>query len=140
MSYSTDPEKDADRHYGPIYAAQERMEKAREQAEEDFLEACCKCDANALATFAPKAPDYRGSLFNAWPGLMDRAPRPMRYQTLAEVMRDVMDDPPTELMQILLNLVFGDEPEDVTAWRAQKFICSLAVEFAKQNVEVDYGE
>lgn len=137
MSYSTDPVKDADRHYGPIYAAQERMEEAREMAAGEFQDACRKCDANALATFAPMVPDYAkyGSMF-AIKGLQT----PRRYQTLAEVMRDTSKGIHTELMQILLNLVYGDEPKDVTACRAEHFLEDLYRKYAVETVERDYGE
>ncbi len=136
MSYSTDPVKDADRHYGPIYAAQERMEKAREMAAEDFLAACSKCDANALATFAPMVPDYTDCINNKFVVY----PLPKRYQTLAEVMRDTSEGIQMELMQILLNLVYGDEEKDITILWARFFIEKLADKYAEENTEVDYGE
>lgn len=73
------------------------------QTREAFAEACRKCDANALATWAPTVSD--------WAKKSKDEPHASRVPLFHEVMAEALDfsDGPqmSELMQLLLNVAHG---------------------------------
>ena len=91
---------------------------------QDFLIACRKCDANALATWAPKV----------------RVVGRMECQDLHEVMAEALDynapDAPcmSEAMQLLLNAAFGKDPSEKHQVHARALIERMAVNFARFNI------
>lgn len=131
MSYSTDPALDASRHYDALYARQDLEDRARADMADDFLRACRRGDANALATWAPKCTDYTGQPYL----IGGKQVRPQRYQTVAEVMADTLDftggPASVELYQLLLNAAAG---ADVQA-QVNELLGRMAVVFAKFNAE-----
>lgn len=78
----------------------ERQAERDAQTREAFATACLKCDANALATWAPTVSDWN----------IDQ-PHARRTPLLYEVMSEALDfsDGPqmSELMQLLLNVAHG---------------------------------
>ena len=98
---------------------------------DDFLRACRRGDANALATWAPKCTDYTGPPYL----IGGKQVRPQRYQTFSEVMSESLDytDGPAliEAMQLVLNAAAG---WDVKA-QATDLLKRMADKFAEMNVE-----
>lgn len=131
MSYSTSPVVDASRHYEPIYEAQDQQDRAEQAMEADFLRACRKGDANALADWAPSVVDYKGAPY----AVGGKKVRPMRVQTLAEVLRDAMDysDGPAieEALQLVLNAANGTDVQALATGLLER----MARKFAQMNVD-----
>lgn len=131
---NTDPVAAAAAHYEPRFAAAQAHATALEQATDDFLMACRRCDANALATFAPLIKDYEASRKLQ---SVD-AHMPMRYESLTEVMQCALDysngPSMTELMQLLLNVAYG---ADLAAQRplAHNLLQRMASKWASMNTE-----
>ena len=132
MSYSTDPVQDADRHYGALHAQQDAQEHAESQAADDFMAACRKCDANAVAAFAGQTTDWNAARLSGFLG----TPRPMRKQPLSEVMADALDDSSRcELMQLVLNVAFGNDLVNQPP-QARALLSRMATAWASENVAV----
>lgn len=135
MSYSTDPVADAARHFGALQAAQDLQQQAEASAIEDFITACQKLDANAIADFAPKTVDW--DISKRQPRAAG-APMPMRKQTLAEVLEESLDygsgPSKTELMQLALSLAFSSECHANQSQRARQLLVSMADAWARHNV------
>jgi hypothetical protein len=133
MNYSTDPVADAAAYYEPRYGADEAQAKAERQAGDAFMAECGRCDANALADFAPMVRDWTFKVAS-----IDKAPK--RVQTLAEVMQESLDYPSgpcmEELMQLLLNVAYGCEVANAPA-QARRLIERMASTWASQNVTVE---
>ena len=133
MTYSTDPVADASAYYEPRYAADEAQAKAEREADDAFMAACGRCDANALALFAPMVRDWTFKVAS-----VDKAPK--RVQTLTEVMQESLDYPSgpsmTEAMQLLLNVAYGADLVNAPA-QARRLIERMASTWAAQNVEVE---
>lgn len=115
----------------PDYSYTERMERAEAAMADDFLRACRRGDANALATWAPKCTDYTGQ-----PYLIGGTQvRPQRMQTVAEVMADTLDftggPASVELHQLLLNAAAGAPVKEL----AENLLKRMADKFAEMNVE-----
>ena len=131
MTYSTDPALDASRHYDALYARQDLEDRARADMADDFLRACRRGDANALATWAPKCTDYTGQPYL----IGGKQVRPQRYQTVAEVMADTLDftggPASVELHQLLLNAAAGTPVKEL----AENLLKRMADKFAEMNVE-----
>ena len=114
-----DPVLDAERHYAEQDAVNEAQIKCEQLLAQDFLSACRKCDANALATWSPKVGG--------------------RYQDLHESMVDALDynepDAPrmSEAMQLLLNVAFGKDPAEKHQVHARALIERMADSFAQFN-------
>ena len=119
------------RRYSDMLDADERRSRAEFEMAADFLRACGKADANAVATWAPQITDWKGPLYLAG----DKYVHPKRHQTLAECMGESLDytDGPAsiELYQLLLNAAAG---ADVQA-QANELLGRMAVVFAKFNAE-----
>ena len=119
-----DPVVDAERHYAELDAVNEAQIKREQILSQDFLSACRKCDANALATWAPKV----------------RVAGRMECQDLHEVMAEALDynapDAPcmSEAMQLLLNAAFGKDPSEKHQVHARALIERMAVNFARFNI------
>lgn len=119
----SDPVADAERHYTELDAANDAQIKCEQLLAQDFLSACRKCDANALATWAPKV----------------RVVGCMECQDLHEVMADAMDynapDAPrmSEAMQLLLNVAYGKDPAEKHKVHARALIERMAEHFARFN-------
>ncbi len=133
--YSTDPVADAAAYYEPRFAAADMQAKAEQAAGAALMAACRSGNVNALATFAPMVKD-----FEAARKLQDvKAPVPMRYQTLSEVMQDALDYTHgpcmSEAMQLLLNLAYGNNLEN-TQHQAQLLIERIKEAFVQYNVEI----
>lgn len=133
MTYSTNPVADAAAYYEPRYAADESQNKAEVQAAIDFMKACGKCDANALAGFAPMVRDWTQKCIS-----IDKAPK--RVQTLTEVMQESLDyqngPSMTEAMQLLLNVAFNADIVNQPA-QARALLGRMASTWAAQNVTVE---
>lgn len=133
MSYSTDPVADAAAYYEPRFAAAERQAKAEREADQAFMDACAAGDANAIATFAPMVRDWTLKVAS-----IDKAPK--RMQTLTEVMLESLDyksgPAMEELMQLLLNVAYGTDPEAAQD-QAKRLIERMATTWAAHNVTVE---
>jgi hypothetical protein len=133
MTYSTDPVADAAAYYEPRYAAADAQAKAERDADDAFMAACGRCDANALADFAPMVRDWTFKVAS-----IDKAPK--RVQTLTEVMQESLDYPSgpcmEELMQLLLNVAFNRDLVNQPA-RARDLVARMAGTWASQNVSVE---
>ena len=137
MNYTTDPVADASSYYESVYAQQDAQLRAELNAGFDFLRVCNKCDANALADFAPMVNDWDAS--KRQPRAVG-APMPKRVPTIAEVLEDSLDygkgPSKTELMQLLLNVAFG--PDLLTAQaQSMELLGRMAATWAKYNVDVE---
>ncbi len=114
----------------------DRKIRAEISAIQDFQKACNTGDANALVSFAPlvrdssASPDADGA-YVPWEN------RPLRSQTLAEVMTESLDyrDGPslTEALQLLLNASNGANVQE----QARGLIDRMATTWAKFNTEVE---
>lgn len=111
MSYSSNPVLDAMRHCDALYEASDAKVEAEADMAGDFLKACQKVDANALAPWAVTVPDdvARKALGLDW----SAKNLPQRQQALHEVMVESLDYPdgPTmsEAMQLLLNVAYSSD-------------------------------
>lgn len=136
MTYSTDPVADAAAYYEPLYAAAEAQAKAERDMADDFLAACRKCDANALAAFAPMVNDWDAATRQPRAAV---APMPKRVQTLAEVLEESLDygsgPSKTELMQLLLNVAYSADLVNAPT-QARALLSRMADTFATNNVGV----
>lgn len=109
MSYSSNPVLDAMRHYDALYEASDAQIESEADLAGDFLKACKKVDANALAPWAGQVNDneQRMALGLDW----SAKNLPQRQQALHEVMVESLDYPdgPTmcEAMQLLLNVAYS---------------------------------
>jgi hypothetical protein len=133
MSYSTDPVQDAARYYSALYSADEAQAMAEAQATHEFLAACKKCDANAIAGFAGLTTDWDFPI-----GLHSvGTPRPKRSQPLHEVMADALDDSlRSELMQLVLNVAHGSDLVNTPA-QARALLERVAAAWASEFIVVE---
>ena len=129
-----DPIADAAAYYEPRYAAAEAQAKAEREADDAFMAACGRCDANALADFAPMVRDFTASVSPV------SAYVPKRVQLLTEVMQESLDYPNgpsmTEAMQLLLNVAYGTDLQ-AQQDQAKRLIERMATTWASQNVVVE---
>lgn len=115
---------DAAQHEEQQDAENEVQIKREQILAQDFLKACRKCDANALATWAPKV----------------RVVGRMECQDLHEVMVEALDyipvDAPcmSEAMQLILNVAYGKDPAEKHQVHARALIERMAVNFARFNI------
>lgn len=107
----------------------ERQDAADATAAADFLAACQKADANALATWAPAVNDYTG-LHTVG------APRPQRRPALHEVLVEALDSTNgpsmSELMQLLLNVAHGANIA-AAPMQARQLLARMATSWARYN-------
>ena len=119
------------RRYSDMLDAAERRSRAEFEMAADFLRACGKADANALAPWAPRVTDYKGQPYL----IGGKQVRPQRVRTLSEVMEESLDytggPDSAELHQLLLSAAAG---ADVQA-QANELLGRMAVVFAKFNAE-----
>lgn len=138
IGYSSEPLRDAARYTDLLAQQQARQMLAENSMIEDFIAACQRCDANALATFAPMVTDWDAA--KRKPRLANE-PMPKRVQTVAEVIDEATDyqsgPSKTELTQLLLNLAFGTECQAVLAHQARQLLARAANTFAIHNAGVD---
>jgi hypothetical protein len=138
IGYSSEPLLDAHRHLDQLALQQSRQLLAENSMIEDFIAACQRCDANALAAFAPMVPDWDAA--KRKPRLAGE-PMPKRVQTLAEVIDEATDYPSgpgkTEHTQLLLNLAFGTESRAVLAQQARQLLANAGHTFAIHNAGVE---
>lgn len=131
MTYSTNPVLDASRYYDALDARQELEDRARADMADDFLRACHRGDANALAPWAPRVTDYKGQPYL----IGGKQVRPQRVRTLSEVMEDSLDytggPDSVELHQLLLNAAAGMPVKEL----AENLLKRMADKFAEMNVE-----
>lgn len=137
MSYSTDPVADAAAYYTAKDSYAERVTLAEQGAAANFIHACRKGDANALADFAPTVTDWNRS---PRPMLSDETDRPQRTQTLAEVLEESLDytsgPSKTELFQLLLNVAFSSDAVNAPT-QARELLQRMADKWAAFNTDVD---
>lgn len=138
MSYSSNPVIDAMRHYGALYEASDAKVEAEADLAGDFLKACQKVDANALAPWAGQVIDneQRMALGLDW----SAKNLPQRQQALHEVMIESLDYPdgPTmcEAMQLLLNVAYSADLVN-TPSMARGLIERMGRSFAFHNSGVE---
>lgn len=138
MTQMFDPIAHADKFFGMLYSEADMaaIEREREKAQLSaaFVKACAKCDANALATYAPMVRDYNA------PKPVDSSYLPHRYQTQAEVMADCLDyqngPSMTEAMQLILNVAYGTDLVNAPE-QARALISRMASTFANYNHSED---
>lgn len=115
--------EDAAWHQEQQDEANEARIKQEQQLENDFLAACSKCDANALAAWAPKV----------------RVAGRIECKDMHEIMVESLDynapDAPcmSEAMQLLLNVAFGKDPAEKHQVHARALIERMATNFARFN-------
>jgi hypothetical protein len=133
---TTDPMADAGTYYDELACQAEHMEQAEIAASIEFLKACAKGDANAIASFAPLTVDWE--LQQKRP-FVHGAIMPMRTQTVSECMNDSLDlgSGPSiaELMQLVINVAFGTDSVN-TPTQARDLVSRMASTWAAHNVEV----
>jgi hypothetical protein len=138
IGYSSEPLRDAARYTDLLAQQQARQMLAENSMIEDFIAACQRCDANALATFAPMVTDWDAA--KRKPRLAGE-PSPKRVQTLAEALDESTDYPSgpskTELYQLVLNLAFGTECQAVLAQQGRQLLARAANTFAVHNAGVE---
>jgi len=119
------------RRYSEMLDAAERRSRAEFEMAADFLRACRRGDANALATWAPKCTDYTGQPYL----IGGKQVRPQRERTLSEVMEESLDytggPDSVELHQLLLNAAAGTPVKEL----AENLLKRMADKFAEMNVE-----
>lgn len=130
---TSDPVMDAQRYYDKQGQADALREKAEIALATEFITACHKCDAGAIAEFAGLTTDW--SKTGGKPFVFG-ATRPMRSQQLYEAMADSLDIGPgpttSELYQLVLNAAFGDIAS-VQA-QARRLLSNMASNYAHNNV------
>jgi hypothetical protein len=119
-----------------LYEAQEAQEAAEFAASREYLAACQKVDANAVATFAPMTTDWNEARGPCAMG----SPRPLRVQRLHEVMGESLDysNGPSmvEAMQLILNVAYSANLVNAPA-QARALLARMANAWASQNVTVE---
>ena len=119
------------RRYSDMLEAAERRSRAEFEMADDFLRACRRGDANALATWAPRVTDYTGQPYV----VCGKQFRPQRVRTVSEVMEESLDytggPDSVELHQLLLNAAAGMPVKEM----AENLLKRMAVVFAKFNAE-----
>lgn len=132
-----DPIADAAAYYEPRFKAAEAQAKAEREADDAFMAACGRCDANALADFAPMTTDWVAARIMKC-RLNDVLPK--CKQTLAEVMTEAFDyrNGPSmaEAMQLLLNVAYGTDLEAAQD-QAKRLIERMAKTWAAHNTAVE---
>lgn len=127
--------EDADSYFDKLAKENEAQAAAERLMAIEFMAACGKCDANALADFVPTVTDW--DLIRAYPVAIGDM-KPQRRQTLTEVMQDSLDyrNGPalSELMQLLLNVAFGKDL-DKQRTLASNLLCDMASKYAEMNAE-----
>jgi hypothetical protein len=128
MSYSSDPELDAQRHCDSEHAYSRRAHSAERVMSTDFVNLAMRGDAGAVADFAPSVADYTN-------GIADSKKLPKRAQRLHECLDEavVYLEYEQKLKQLLINAALGMNVQE----SALKFIADCADKFAEMNVEVD---
>lgn len=127
MSYSIYPELDAQRHLDAQDVVQAARYTAVQSYADDFLQACAKGDANAVASFAPMVTDWAASSrLQSW------QEKPRRRPTVAELIAEQLNykDYTTEAMQCLIGLAYGDA--DAAKRGAQALLRQMAQHYAEQ--------
>ncbi|NWF45415.1 hypothetical protein F3K02_09165 [Hydrogenophaga sp. D2P1] len=138
MSYSSNPVLDAMRHCDALYEASDAQIESEADLAGDFLKACKKVDANALAPWAGQVVDneQRMALGLDW----SAKNLPQRQQALHEVMVESLDYPdgPTmcEAMQLLLNVAYSADLVN-TPSMARGLIERMGRSFAFHNSGVE---
>ena len=119
------------RRYSEMLDAAERRSRAEFEMADDFLRACGKADANALAPWAPRVTDYKGQPYL----IGGKQVRPQRVRTLSEVMEESLDytggPDSAELHQLLLNAAAGMPVKEL----AENLLKRMADKFAEMNAE-----
>ena len=127
---------DAGTYYDELSRQSEKQEQAEIAASIEFVKACAKGDANAIASFAPLTIDWDAQGKRPF---VHGAIMPMRTQTLSECMNDSLDfgSGPSivELMQLVINVAFGADSVNVPA-QARELVSRMASTWAAHNVEV----
>ncbi len=119
---------------------QDHAENAQDEFAAAFLAACKKCDANAIATFAPPTVDWEKRLNRP---LAHDALSPMRVQTVSEVLVDSLkfgkDNGPdmSQAMQLVLNLAYSAMPQAVMAQQARDLLREMVTTAAVFLVEAE---
>jgi hypothetical protein len=125
MSYSNDPELDAQRHCDSQHAYSQRVLAAEMAISTAFIKLAMRGDAGAVAEFAPTVLDFSQGVANV-------RKIPKRVPRLHECIREAIDilDNEQELMQLLLNAASGmDVRADATLLLSQ-----CASKFAEANL------
>jgi hypothetical protein len=131
MSISVTESRDSQRILDAADQRADSHTKAEIGAIEDFQRACAKGDANAMCQWAHMTTDWE----KVQAPVVAGQPRPMRVQTLAEVMAESLDyaEGPsmTEAMQLILNAANGSNVQA----QAQSLVDRMAKTWAKFNTE-----
>lgn len=129
-----DPVADAALYYGAIHAHNDAQERAEAAYVVDFIKACQKLDANAIAHFAPAVADFD---LVTYPRPVN-AHVPKRLQSLTEVVVDGLscESGPglTAAVQLILNLAFGTDCQANLARRARELLAEAANASASEHV------
>ena len=128
---NVDDDTNAMNQLDSMHDYQDRRIAAEEQYCNEFISLALKGDVGAVAEFAPMRTDY-----SAKPNANKQ--RPMRPQTLADVMEYALDlgrggPSHKEVMQLILNVALGQAQQDV----AHEMLCKMAAKAAEQTVEVE---
>ena len=118
--------------------AMDKDHEAQSQAEAayivEFMSACQKLDANAIAMFAPLTTDWDHEAS----ALYKKGSRPMRMRRLSEVMEDalgIFNGPKMEqVMQLVISLGFSADSHADQSKRARQLLASMAQASASNNV------
>jgi hypothetical protein len=135
MEVNVDASQAESQAWNRFYEWQQEAADARECCANEFLAACSKGDAGALADFAPMTTDWAKV---KRPVVAD-AILPKRRQTLAEVLHAIVEwefetgPNRQQLYQLLLNVASGKLPPEQLKKQAQTLLESAAFEFARQN-------
>ncbi len=136
MSYSSDPVRDAARHFDVVDAREARIEEAERIVAEEFTAACAQGDANALCLWAGMTTDWERV---KRPVSADQK-LPQRALLLNEVMVQAMEwrEGPSisEAMQLLLNLAYGGDCQNLQGL-ARTLINRMAATHARHSVVIE---
>jgi hypothetical protein len=125
MSYSSDPELDAQRHYDKVHAYDKRVREAELVMSTSFVNLAMRGDAGAVADFAPAVLDFSQGVANVRK-IPKRVPR--LHECISEAVHSLNNE--QELMQLLINAANGmDVRADATLLLSQ-----CAAKFAETNV------
>lgn len=137
MSISTTESRDTRLALDALHDMQDRLISAEIGLATSYMVACGRGDANALAPFAPSVRDSAASP-DASGKYVPWEERPLRVQTVAEIMQGSLDyrDGPslTEVMQLVLNVAYGTDLVN-TPEQARALLGRMASTWAQMNAE-----
>ncbi len=137
MAVNVDTSYNDPRAWDAFCSWQQEAADARDFCANEFLAACGKGDAGALADFAPMVTDWAKV---KRPFVADGKPiLPKRRQTLAEVLQEIVEAEfetgpnRQQLCQLVLNVANATLSPQQLQQQAKALLEAAAFEFAKQN-------